>query len=82
MRLRVQREDAKLQKIRGEVEARLRQDIIIHGMVRFVSRADSVYHPEKFEGSCSLKPTVPLILCTLGVIKYTKTSSSTFRGTR
>ena len=37
---KVQKEDSKLQKIREEVEARLRQDIVIHayGSLQFGSR--------------------------------------------
>ena len=38
-------------------------------MVHFGSKADSVYHLRKFEGSCSLKLTVPFIRFTLGDTK-------------
>ena len=44
-------------------------------------KADSVYHLGKFEGSCSLKPTISLIWYTLGVLKCTEISNKTFGGT-
>jgi len=50
-------------------------------IVYFGSKADSVYHLGKFEGSCSLKLTVTRIRFTLGVQKYTEISSNTFGGT-
>ena len=77
----VQKEEPKLLKIKEEVEAELRQDIIIHadGSLQFGSRL--VYHMGNFEVSCSLKPTVHLIRYTLAVLKCIETSSNIFGGT-
>ena len=78
----VQKEDPKLQKIREEVEAGLRQDIVINadGSLRFASRL--CVPSGKVRGSCSQKLTVSLIWYTLGVLKCSETSSNTFGGTR
>ena len=74
----VQKEDPKLQKIREEVKAGLRQDVVIHadGLLQFGSRlyvpSGEVQKELLFEAYNSLYSVHP------GVLKCTETSSNTF----
>ena len=77
----VQKEDPKFQKIREEVEAGLRQDIVIHvnGSLRFRSRL-CVLSRKVQKGLLSEAHSSPYSVHP-GVLKYTETSSNTFGGT-